>query len=146
MIIVRLLDSLPGMFWLQTIFIVLVLAFPLWDLLWYALGLRRVLPGDLKDMLHRKGPFIIDVSTPAEYRLAHIPSAVNRPDLLARPKPLPFTAHQPLVVVCSTGHRSAFAAMRLRRMGYHHVAALAWGMLGWKLARGKIAKGRDPRD
>ena len=145
MIIARLLDSLPGMFWLKTILGLLILAFPVWDLLWYALGVRRVLPRDLKGMLHRKGPFIIDVSTPAEYRLAHIPSAINRPDLLARAKPLPFTAHQPLVLVCSTGHRSSLAAKRLQRQGYTNVSALAWGMLGWKLVRGRTVRGPDHR-
>ncbi len=133
------------MFWLKTVFIVLVLAFPVWDLLWYGLGVRRILPWDLKPKLHRKGPFIIDVSTPAEYRLGHIPSAINRPDLLGRAKPMPFTSAQPLVVVCSTGHRSPLAVKRLRRMGYHNVTALAWGMLGWKLARGQTSKGSEPK-
>lgn len=133
------------MFWLKIILVLVILAFPVWDLLWYALGVRRVLPWDLRHMLHRKGPFIIDVSTPAEYRLAHIPSAINRSDLLGRAKPLPFTIHQPLVVVCATGHRSSLAAKRLKRQGYTNVAALAWGMLGWKLARGKTVKGPDLR-
>ena len=133
------------MFWLKTVFLILVLAFPVWDLLWYALGVRRILPSDLKHMLHRKGPFIIDVSTPAEYRLGHVPSAINRTDLLGRAKPMPFTSTQPLVVVCATGHRSPLAVKRLKRMGYRNVFALAWGMLGWKLARGKVAKGPDHR-
>ena len=133
------------MLWLKTLIGLFIMAFPVWDLLWYALGVRRVLPWDLKHMLHRKGPFIIDVSTPVEYRLGHIPSAINRPDLLARAKPLPFTTHQPLVVVCSTGHRSSLAAKRLKRKGYTNVSSLAWGMLGWKLVRGKTAQGPEPR-
>lgn len=120
-----------------------ILAFPVWDIFWYALGVRRVLPWDLKGMFHRKGPFIIDVSSGPEYRFLHIPSAVNRPDLLARRKPLPFSAHQPLVIVCSTGHRSVLVVKRLQKMGYRNVAALTWGMLGWKLARGKTTKGPD---
>jgi len=120
---------------------IFVLAFPLWDLLWYALGVRRTMPLDLKEMLHSKGPFIIDVSSGPEYRMLHIPSAVNRPDLLGRPKPLPFSTHQPLVVVCSTGHRSPLVVKRLQNMGYQNVTALAWGMLGWKLAGGKTTKG-----
>ena len=133
------------MFWIKTALCLFILAYPLWDLVWYALGVRKTTPWDLRAKLHRKGPFIIDVSTGPEYRLLHIPSAVNRPDLLGRKRPLPFSVHQPLVVVCATGHRSPVAVKRLQRMGYRNVTALAWGMLGWKMARGETARGPEPR-
>jgi rhodanese-related sulfurtransferase len=131
------------MFVLKILVGVFILVFPVCDLLWYALGVRRTLPWDLKKMLHRKGPFVIDVSSGPEYRMLHIPSAVNRPDLLSRRKPLPFSIHQPLVIVCTTGHRSPLAVKRLQKMGYRNVTALAWGMLGWKLAGGTTTKGPE---
>lgn len=135
------LASLPLMFWLKVIFLCLIVAFPLWDLLWYGLGVRRTLPWELKAKLHRKGPFLLDVRTPWEYRLMHIPHAVNRPDLLGKAKPLPFNPHHPLVVICMTGHRSPLVAKRLQNMGYTNVTSLAWGMLGWKLAGGRTVQG-----
>ena len=117
----------------------------LWEAGWWLLrgvrpmspwGLRRALRGD-------SAPTVLDVRTPAEYKLFHIPGAVNLP--------YPFTSEalasaigdpsRPVVVVCMTGHRSPPAALHLRRDGYSDVKNLTWGMSAWKLFGGVTESG-----
>ena len=129
---------------IKIILIALILMFPVWDLLWSALGLKQIYPWELKKNITKDSPFVIDVRTPVEYRLLHMKKSVNRPDLLVNSKSLPFSAEQPLIVVCMTGHRSALVAWKLKRMGYRNVYNLVWGMSGWKLFGGETVSSRTP--
>jgi rhodanese-related sulfurtransferase len=130
--------------WLLVAVSALVAAFPLWNLIWAFLGVHHVYPWQLKRFrAPQQAPFVIDVRTPAEYRLMRMESSVNRPDLLTGGQRLPFSADQPLVVACMTGHRSPFVARKLKRMGYRNVYNLAWGVLGWKLAGGKTVRSKQ---
>jgi rhodanese-related sulfurtransferase len=123
--------------WLLVLIGFLVAAFPLWNLIWALLGVRHVYPWQMERFnTPQYTPFVIDVRSPAEYRMVRMGNSVNRPDLLTGGKGLPFSADQPLVVACMTGHRSPFVALRLKRMGYRNVYNLAWGVLGWKLFGG----------
>ncbi|WP_207264028.1 rhodanese-like domain-containing protein [Desulfovibrio sp. Huiquan2017] len=113
----------------------------LWDAAWWLLkGVRPLSPWGLRRALRRETPpTVLDVRTPAEYRLFHIPDAINLP--------YPFTdedltatldnREQPVVVVCMTGHRSPPAVQQLQRNGFGDVKNLTWGMSAWKLAGGE---------
>ncbi|EHJ48734.1 Rhodanese-like protein [Solidesulfovibrio carbinoliphilus subsp. oakridgensis] len=114
----------------------------LWDVAWLMAGVGQTLPWRLKTM--RKdgaGPQLLDVRTPAEYALFHIPGAVNRPDAFGKnAKDLGLDPDRPVVVVCMTGHRSPFVAKRLADQGLA-ATNLTWGMAGWKLAGGETRSG-----
>ena len=122
----------------------LILIFPVWDLLWSSLGLKQVYPWELKKNITKDAPFVIDVRTPLEYRFMHMKKSVNRPDLILNSKNLPFSSEQPLIVVCMTGHRSAIVAWKLKRIGYKNVYNLVWGMTGWKLFGGETVSSKVP--
>ena len=124
---------------LTAILIVLALL-GLWDVGWWLAGVWPLSPWSMKAAL--KGdepPTVIDVRTPGEYALFHIPGAVNVPYpaslnelALAAPDP-----NEPVVVVCMTGHRSPPTVRQMQRGGYTDVRNLTGGMAVWKLFGGR---------
>ena len=124
--------------------IFLVLFFGVWDLAWYLAGVGQMPPWRLRRMLGKEPVQVLDVRTPAEFALFHIPGAVNRPDALAVPAAeLGLDPTRPVAVVCFTGHRSPFVAKKLAAQGYA-ASNLTWGMVGWLGAFGPVSTGQKP--
>ena len=116
--------------------IVIILFFVVWDVAWWVLGVKPLLPWQLRKRLAADAPppLLLDVRTPLEYNWFHLPGAQNRPDVLLDYRAMPTVApNQEVVVICMTGHRSPFVANTLRKRGLSRVYNLTWGMLGWKL-------------
>ncbi|MCS6770899.1 MAG: FAD-dependent oxidoreductase [Kiritimatiellae bacterium] len=69
---------------------------------------------------------ILDVRSPSEYELGHVPGAINipLPELRSRAVELPRT--KPIYVYCKVGFRSYLASRALRQRGFH-VRTLAGG-------------------
>jgi rhodanese-related sulfurtransferase len=107
-----------------------------WDAAWWLLGVKPLLPWQLRKRRRAGGPapVLLDVRTPWEFNRFHLPGAQNVPELLTdrAPKP-PLDPGQEAVVICLTGHRSPLAAYALKKQGYPQVYNLTGGMLGWKL-------------
>lgn len=125
--------------------IILIVVLALWDLGWWlGFGVSPLSPWKMKQMLFEgRAPLIIDVRTPAEFDMFHIPDAVNVPypatlAELAYAAPDPT---RPIVVVCMSGHRSPPVVRQLQKGGYEHVANLTWGMMAWKLFGGETKSG-----
>jgi rhodanese-related sulfurtransferase len=116
--------------------IVILVSFLVWDFLWWILGVKPLLPWQLRKRLQSNAapPVLLDVRTPLEYNWFHLPGAENRPDMLLDDSPIPMVAsNQEVVVICMTGHRSPFVSHALKKRGFPRVYNLTWGMLGWKL-------------
>jgi len=81
-----------------------------------------------------ESPLLVDVREPDEWEEGHIPGAVHVPRgwLEARIEGLVPDKTRPLLVYCSGGSRSAFAAKALGEMGYEDVVNLAGGFTDWK--------------
>lgn len=133
-----------------TIILIVVGVLVLWDVGWWlGFGVSPLSPYSLKLALREgKAPTVIDVRTPAEFELFHIPGAVNVPypaslNELAMAAPDPSA---PVVVVCMTGHRSPPTVNQLQRGGYTDVRNLTWGMLAWKLFGGPTESGPAGED
>ena len=79
-------------------------------------------------------PLFVDVREPDEWDEGHIPGAVytGRGRLEQRIEGLVPDKTRPLVVYCSAGNRSAFAAKVLGELGYVDVLNLAGGFSDWK--------------
>lgn len=123
--------------------IVLVLFICAWDLFWWILGVKPLLPWRLKGGLkgNAKGFTLIDVRTHPEYELFHINGAKHRPELIFHPDSFRAKdSRKPLVVICMTGHRSSVVAYRLKKRVPQEVYSLTWGMVGWLLSGGEISK------
>ena len=79
-------------------------------------------------------PVFLDVRERDEWEEGHIPGAVwiPRGNLEGRVEQALAERGRPIVVYCSGGSRSAFAARTLGELGYEHVASLAGGFTDWK--------------
>jgi molybdopterin/thiamine biosynthesis adenylyltransferase/rhodanese-related sulfurtransferase len=79
-------------------------------------------------------PVVVDVREQDEWDEGHIPGAVHVPrgHLESRIERLAPDPARPVVVYCSAGNRSAFAAKTLAELGYEDVVSLAGGFTDWK--------------
>ena len=77
---------------------------------------------------------LVDVRAPREFEAVHIEGAVNIPvpELRSRYRELPKGA--PVLLMCSTGHRSSLGASILQRNGIQDVRNVAGGMTGYSAA------------
>ena len=84
----------------------------------------------LKEM-ENKGYIVIDVRSPQEYKEGHIEGAISIPEyeLENRARNELIDLEKPIIVYCSTGHRSKRAQKLLEQMGYREVYNLE---NGWK--------------
>jgi sulfur-carrier protein adenylyltransferase/sulfurtransferase len=76
----------------------------------------------------------VDVREPDEWDEGHIPGAIHVPRgrLESRIEGLVPDKQRPLVIYCSGGTRSAFAAKALGELGYEDVVNLSGGFADWK--------------
>jgi sulfur-carrier protein adenylyltransferase/sulfurtransferase len=79
-------------------------------------------------------PVVVDVREQDEWDEGHVPGAVHVPrgHLESRIERLAPDTSRPVVVYCSAGNRSAFAAKTLTDLGYEDVVSLAGGFTDWK--------------
>jgi len=88
--------------------------------------LHRLMGGD-------KPVQIVDVRSAAEWRRSHILGAVSVPigGLKRRLASLELDAHQPIIAICLSAHRSIPAVRLLRARGFENAVQLKGGMLAW---------------
>jgi rhodanese-related sulfurtransferase len=81
-----------------------------------------------------RGPQLLDVRSPGEWRHGHIRSSINVPitELRSRLESLPLDRGRPIVAICLSGHRSIPAVRLLARAGFREVQQLRGGMLAWR--------------
>jgi molybdopterin/thiamine biosynthesis adenylyltransferase/rhodanese-related sulfurtransferase len=87
-----------------------------------------------RDRIESGEPIVVDVREQDEWDEGHIPGAVHVPRgyLESRIERLAPDTGRPVVVYCSAGNRSAFAAKTLAELGYEDVVSLAGGFTDWK--------------
>jgi sulfur-carrier protein adenylyltransferase/sulfurtransferase len=87
-----------------------------------------------RDRIESGEPIVVDVREQNEWDEGHIPGAVHVPrgHLESRIERLTPDRARPVVVYCSVGNRSAFAAKTLAELGYEDVVSLAGGFTDWK--------------
>jgi molybdopterin/thiamine biosynthesis adenylyltransferase/rhodanese-related sulfurtransferase len=90
--------------------------------------------GEGRDRIESGEPIVVDVREQDEWDEGHIPGAVHVPrgHLESRIERLAPDTARPVVVYCSAGNRSAFAAKTLTELGYEDVVSLAGGFTDWK--------------
>lgn len=114
---------------------------------------REIMPWDLKKMLAADPALIVlDVRERGEFEAAHIPGSRNVPrgileaacewDYAETEPELVEARGRPIVVICRSGNRSAFAALVMRLIGYQNVASLKLGIKGWNDSDGPLVDAR----
>ena len=87
---------------------------------------------DLKSWFGRRDVRVVDVRSPEEFAVGHLPQAINIPIDLLVEQARAWPKRQRIVTVCAKGGgRSAQAAQLLRDVGFGKTWWLCGGTLGW---------------
>jgi len=93
----------------------------------------------------RPAPVLLDVRTPEEFAVSHLPGAVRcdcaasaESVLAALPK------DRPMVVYCAAGYRSTKIARRLAQVGAQEIFDLEGGIFAWAKANGPLECNGQP--
>ncbi len=103
---------------------------------------KEIMPWTLRDQLASgRDILLIDVREPAEFAQLHIAGSINVPrgvleqacewDFDDTVPALAAGREREIVLICRSGHRSAFAADVMQQLGFSNVASLRTGVRGW---------------
>lgn len=93
---------------------------------------HKITAQEAKSMMDRGGATIVDVRTPEEFALGHVPGALLLPNETigsAPPRVLP-DQEAALLIYCRSGQRSKNAALKLVQLGYTHIYDFG-GIIDW---------------
>jgi sulfur-carrier protein adenylyltransferase/sulfurtransferase len=93
---------------------------------------RRLSPIELRELFGKIA--IVDVRSPKEFGVSHLPEAVNIPVGEVQQRLAEIPRNQPVVFICRSGARSMTASAMATRAGLANVAHLEGGLLGWAKA------------
>jgi molybdopterin/thiamine biosynthesis adenylyltransferase/rhodanese-related sulfurtransferase len=87
-----------------------------------------------RELIESSDPVIVDVREQDEWDEGHVPGAVHIPrgHLESRIEGAAPDRSRQVLVYCSAGNRSAFAAKTLQELGYDEPVSLAGGFTDWK--------------
>ncbi|MFJ3961178.1 rhodanese-like domain-containing protein [Streptomyces sp. NPDC090036] len=90
-----------------------------------------------------RGPRVLDVRTPGEFRTVHIPGSYNVPLDTLREHRAELLAHldEDVVLVCRSGARAAQAEQALAEAGLPSLRVLDGGMMAWEAAGAPVNRG-----
>jgi rhodanese-related sulfurtransferase len=102
---------------------------------------------ELADWLADKGrpaPVLLDVRTPAEWNVSHLPGARRvDPSASAATVGAGLPKDSPIVTYCAVGYRSGETATRLRAAGFTHVHNLEGSIFQWANEHRPLVRGED---
>jgi rhodanese-related sulfurtransferase len=91
---------------------------------------------EAKEILDKGDCLFVDCREPNEFKMGHVPGAMNIPRGLLEFK-IDKQVHnkaEKMVVYCKTGGRACLSACTLCRMGYKNVKNMSGGWLAWEKA------------
>lgn len=95
-------------------------------------AVRQVDPATLAAQLQQHPqPVLLDVRSPEEYAVSHLPDARQIPPATQDFSSFPGAPDTPIVCYCSVGYRSARLCDRLQAAGYKNVANLEGSIFEW---------------
>src|SRR5881275_754486 len=91
-------------------------------------------PVRARELIESGDPVIVDVREQDEWDEGHVPGAIHIPrgHLESRIEAAATDRSQQILLYCSAGNRSAFAAKTLQELGYDEPVSLAGGFTDWK--------------
>ncbi|MFJ3929302.1 rhodanese-like domain-containing protein [Streptomyces sp. NPDC090029] len=90
-----------------------------------------------------RGPRVLDVRTPGEFRTVHIPGSYNVPLDTLREHRADLLDHldEDVVLVCRSGARASQAGEALAEAGMPHLRVLEGGMTAWEASGAPVNRG-----
>lgn len=104
--------------------------------------IKEIMPWDLVEMQEQNPELLIlDIREPVEFEFGHIPGSIHVPRgvlesacIWNHDETVPDLVNardKEVIVVCRSGHRSAFAALTMQQLGYKQPISLNTGLRGW---------------
>ena len=105
-------------------------------------GSNRLTPSQAVRLINSEKAVVIDIRDPKMFEKGHITHAINIPtsELDKSLKKLEKYKQQPLIIVCTTGQKSAYFVNKLRKQSYQKVYMFAGGMGAWTNANMPVVK------
>jgi rhodanese-related sulfurtransferase len=104
--------------------------------------------GELADWLadkRRAAPVLLDVRTPQEWNVSHLPGARRvEPTADAESAAGGLAKETPIVTYCAVGYRSGEMADRLRAAGFTNVRNLEGSIFQWANEHRALVRGKEP--
>ncbi len=96
--------------------------------------IREVTPAEADELRKAPGAVVLDVREPDEYEQGTVPGSVHIPrgNLETNIEMKVPDREAPVLIICASGVRSAFAAKTLGEFGYSDVASVVGGFNRWK--------------
>ncbi|MFZ5573179.1 MAG: rhodanese-like domain-containing protein [Thermodesulfobacteriota bacterium] len=103
---------------------------------------REVSAEQAAEFIKTSRPLVLDVRTPPEYALGHLPDSVHIPlnQLEARHTELSAHKDKPVLIYCATGNRSTVAAKILIDKGFQDVSNMRQGIVDWSRKQYPVVK------
>jgi len=92
----------------------------------------KQLPADeyLQKIKEMPDAIVVDLRTPLEYKIAHHPRAININYLYNfKEKIAKLDNTKPIFITCLTAHRSPYAALLLKKLGFNEIYDLKGGFV-----------------
>ena len=90
---------------------------------------------ELHEMINKqRGLVLVDVRATGEFQINHIKGAMNIPAPELRQRYKELDNNKPVILICSTGHRSSLGASLIQQQGFHDLYNVAGGMTGYSAA------------
>jgi|ERR1700754_442112 rhodanese-related sulfurtransferase len=130
---------------LLALFVALVLALIVTEILRLTRKWKELTPASLTLLINRESPLVVDISAYADYEKAHIPGSRHVPPSQFDPenKELAKVRELPVVIVDKDGRGMDKAAARLVKAGFTRVHTLGGGVEAWRQAQLPLAKGKN---
>jgi rhodanese-related sulfurtransferase len=89
----------------------------------------------------KKGGKLVDVRSRYEYEVVHARGARHVPPSQITADQTGLGRNDEILVICSTGHRSAHQAQKLAKLGFTRVASVNGGINAWQQAGLPVKRG-----
>lgn len=100
--------------------------------LWQRRGVEYTSVHEVKARLDARDKItIVDVRQPWEYKMGHLPGAVNIPLGDLKAGVAEFDPNQEICLVCRSGARGITGYKRLKKLGFANVKNMEGGMMRW---------------
>ncbi|MFZ0451161.1 MAG: rhodanese-like domain-containing protein [Desulfatiglandaceae bacterium] len=99
-------------------------------------SIHEISVSDAKVLLEKGGHIFLDCREPKEFKMGHVPGAMNIPRGVVEfkvGKQIP-DKNAKIITYCKFGGRGCLTCCTLCKMGYHNVVNLAGGWLAWEKA------------
>lgn len=99
-------------------------------------SIHEISVSDAKVLLEKGGHIFLDCREPKEFKMGHVPGAMNIPRGVIEFKvgnQIP-DKNAKIITYCKFGGRGCLTCCTLCKMGYHNVVNLAGGWLAWEKA------------